>query len=66
MMNALATSRQTYRGVCIANDSFSDEDFADLDAGGVRGVRFNFATHLSSTPDLEMMERVLQRIKSLG
>ena len=55
-----------YRGVCIANDDFSDEDFADLDAGGVRGVRFNFVTHLGGTPDLAMMERVLRRVKPLG
>lgn len=66
MRDALPTSPQTYRGVCNANDSFPDEDFADLDSGGVRGVRFNFLTHLGGTPDLEMIERVLQRIKPLG
>ena len=66
MMDAIASSPDKYRGVCIANDSFSDEEFADLDAGGVRGIRFNFVTHLGGTPDLDMMKRVLTRIKPLG
>ena len=66
MLDAIAGRPDDYRGVCIANDSFSDEDFADLDAGGVRGIRFNFVTHLGGTPDLAMMQRVLDRIKPLG
>ena len=66
MMDALAHDPKRYRGVCIANDSFSDEEFADLDAGGVRGIRFNFVTHLGVTPDLDMMKRVLERVKPLG
>ena len=66
MMDALAHDPKRYRGVCIANDSFSDEEFADLDAGGVRGIRFNFVTHLGGTPDLDMMKRVLERVKPLG
>ena len=66
MIDALAHDPKRYRGVCIANDSFSDEEFADLDAGGVRGIRFNFVTHLGGTPDLDMMKRVLERVKPLG
>ncbi|WP_238531175.1 amidohydrolase family protein [Candidatus Puniceispirillum marinum] len=66
MLDAIKHNPDNYRGVCIANDSFSDEDFADLDAGGVRGVRFNFVTHLGGTPDLEMMKRVLERVQPLG
>ena len=61
MMDAIASNPDKYRGVCIANDSFTDEEFADLDAGGVRGIRFNFVTHLGGTPDLDMMRRVLAR-----
>ena len=66
MLDAIKHNPDNYRGVCIANDSFSDEDFADLDAGGVRGIRFNFVTHLGGTPDLEMMKRVLERVQPLG
>ena len=66
MLDAIASRPDHYRGVCVANDQFSDEDFADLHAGGVRGVRFNFVTHLGGTPDLDMMKRVLERVKPLG
>lgn len=66
MLDAIAHNPKNMRGVCIADDSFSDEDFADLHAGGIRGIRFNFVTHLGGTPDLEMMSRVLARVKPLG
>ena len=46
MMDALANNPDTYRGVCIADDSFSRQDFETLNDGGVCGVRFNFVKHL--------------------
>lgn len=66
MVDAIANSNGAYRGVCIANKDFSNNDFQDLHDGGVRGVRFNFVTHLGGTPDLEAMKNVLDRIKHLG
>jgi 2-pyrone-4,6-dicarboxylate lactonase len=66
MIDAIAASQGAYRGVCIANDSFTENDFQDLHDGGVRGVRFNFVTHLGGTPNLEMMKKVLDRVKPLG
>lgn len=66
MLDAIATSGGAYKGVCIANDSFSFEDFEKLDAGGVRGVRFNFVKHLGGAPDLEAMRRVVERVIPLG
>lgn len=66
MMDAIKTSNGAYRGVCIANDTFSENDFQDLHDGGVRGVRFNFVKHLGGAPDLTMMQTVLDRVKPLG
>lgn len=66
MIDAIKSSNGAYRGVCIANASFTDNDFQDLHDGGVRGVRFNFVTHLGGTPNLEMMKNVLDRVKPLG
>ena len=66
MLDVIARNPKHYRGVCIANDRFSDADFADLHEGGVRGIRFNFVSHLGGTPDLEMMTRVLERVRPLG
>ena len=65
MIDAIKSSNGAYRGVCIANDSFSENDFQDLHDGGVRGVRFNFVKHLGGTPNLEIMKIVLDRVKPL-
>jgi len=66
MIDAIASSGGAYRGVCIANKEFTDSDFQELHEGGVRGVRFNFVTHLGGTPDLEVMKRILNQVKPLG
>jgi predicted TIM-barrel fold metal-dependent hydrolase len=66
MLDAIATSNGAYRGVCIARKTFTDEDFERLHEGGVRGVRFNFVTHLGGAPDLDAMKIILSRVKPLG
>jgi 2-pyrone-4,6-dicarboxylate lactonase len=66
MLDAIATSGGAYRGVCIATSTFTDRDFEELHAGGVRGVRFNFVTHLGGAPDLDAMQQILARVKTLG
>ncbi|WP_020560695.1 amidohydrolase family protein [Thiofilum flexile] len=66
MIDAIKTGKGAYRGVCIANDTFSENDFQDLHDGGVRGVRFNFVKHLGGAPNLEGMKTVLNRVKPLG
>jgi 2-pyrone-4,6-dicarboxylate lactonase len=66
MLDAIASSNGRYRGVCIARKDFTDTDFHHLHEGGVRGVRFNFVTHLGGTPNLEAMRAILERVKPLG
>lgn len=66
MLDAIKSSNGAYRGVCIANDTFSENDFQDLHDGGVRGVRFNFVKHLGGAPNLDVMQTVLNRVKPLG
>ena len=66
MVDAIKSSNGAYRGVCIANDTFSENDFQDLHDSFVRGVRFNFVTHLGGAPDLDRMKTVLDRVKRLG
>jgi len=57
---------QYWRGVCIANENFTDANFADLHKGGIRGVRFNFVKHLGGAPDLAVMKNVLERVKQFN
>jgi 2-pyrone-4,6-dicarboxylate lactonase len=66
MLDAIANNRENYRGVCMASDSYSDDEFERLHEGGVRGVRFNFVQHLGGTPDIEQMKKVVDRVKPLG
>jgi predicted TIM-barrel fold metal-dependent hydrolase len=66
MLDAIADAPDKRRGVAMVDDSFTDQDYAALDRGGVRGVRFNFVRHLGGTPDMEVFERVVDHIKGLG
>jgi 2-pyrone-4,6-dicarboxylate lactonase len=66
MLDAIASRPDRYRGVAIADDSFTDADFQTLHDGGVRGVRFNFVKHLGGSPDLGVLHRVVARVKDLG
>ena len=66
MLDAIAWSGGRWKGVCIANNSFTKKDFKALDKGGVKGVRFNFVKHLGGAPDLTQMKSVLDKVKPLG
>lgn len=66
MLDAIAWSGGKWRGVCIANHTFTDAQFEALHEGGVRGVRFNFVAHLGGAPNLEHMKNVVERVKPLG
>ncbi len=65
-LDAIARSNGRYRGVAIVDESFSDADFEALDAGGIRGIRFSFARHLSGPPDFSRVERIAERVRPLG
>ena len=66
MLDAISHNPEKYRGVCLASDEFTDKDFEDLNAGGVKGIRYNFVKHLGGTPDLEKMKKTLDKIAPLG
>ncbi|NQY24016.1 MAG: amidohydrolase family protein [Campylobacteraceae bacterium] len=66
MLDAISKNPARYKGVCIADGSFTKEDFKYLDDNGVKGVRFNFVQHLGGAPDLIMMEEVIKKVIPLG
>lgn len=66
MLDAIARSGGAYRGVAIVGGDIDEAGLAELDRGGVRGVRFNFVQHLGGTPDLDVFDRVLDKIEPLG
>jgi predicted TIM-barrel fold metal-dependent hydrolase len=65
MIDAIRRGNGRYRGVAIVDASVTDAQLAELNAEGVRGVRFNFVAHLGGAPDLDVFERVLRRIEAL-
>ncbi len=64
-LDAIARSNGRYRGIAIVDDDFTDRDFEILHEGGMRGVRFSFARHLSGPPDFTRVARIVERIKPL-
>jgi predicted TIM-barrel fold metal-dependent hydrolase len=66
MLDCIASDPKRYRGVAIIDDNFTDAELDRFDAGGVRGVRFNFVKHLGGSPDMRVFERVIDRIKGRG
>jgi len=66
MLDAIARSEGRYLGVSIVNGSETDEQLADMNAGGVRAVRFNFVQHLGGAPDLEVFDKTIERLDGLG
>lgn len=66
MLDAIAASNNTLRGVAMVNGEVTDAELERLHAGGVRGTRFNFVAHLGGAPDLKVVESVAARIAPLG
>jgi predicted TIM-barrel fold metal-dependent hydrolase len=66
ILDAIAQSEGRYRGVANVDGAVSDRELEALDAGGVRGMRFNFVKHLGGTPDLRVFRRLVDRAVPLG
>ncbi|GGX80028.1 amidohydrolase family protein [Massilia dura] len=65
-LDAIRSSNGAYRGVANVRPEISDSELADLHAGGIRGIRFNFVKHLGGVPDVAVIETMAQRIAPLG
>jgi 2-pyrone-4,6-dicarboxylate lactonase len=66
IIDAIAQSGGSYRGIANADASMSDAEFARLHEAGLRGVRFHFVKHLGGIPDMGEFARVIDRIRPLG
>ncbi len=65
-LDAIERSNGRYRGVAIVDDGFTEDQFREMDAGGIRGVRFSFARHIGNAPDFTLVNRVVEKIAPLG
>jgi len=66
ILDAIAQSGGRYRGVANVDETFTDRDFAKLNDGGIRGIRFNFVKHLGGTPDMGEFKTLVARAAAVG
>jgi predicted TIM-barrel fold metal-dependent hydrolase len=65
-LDGIARSNGAMKGVAVVDPGVTDAELARLDAGGIRGVRFNFVKHLGGMPDMDFFQRVLAQVEPLG
>lgn len=65
-LDAIAASGNRYRGVALVSADAAPSFLAQLDQGGIRGVRYNFVPHLSPPPSLDAFRRMADRIALFG
>ncbi len=65
-LDAIASSGGSYRGTSIVDPDITDAELARYHEGGIRAVRFNFVKHLESVPEPEVVQRMAERIVSMG
>jgi predicted TIM-barrel fold metal-dependent hydrolase len=63
-LEALAAFGRNARMVAVVNAGVSTDELERMDAGGVRGIRFNFAQAGATTA--EMIEPLAKRVNDLG
>lgn len=66
LVDALQAAAGRARGVATVRDTVSDEELAELDAAGVRGVRFNFVRRLVDPKPEAYYRAIIDRIAPLG
>jgi 2-pyrone-4,6-dicarboxylate lactonase len=64
-LDGIKRSKGAYRGTAIIDESYGDKEFAEMEAGGIRGVRFNFVQHLGGRPDMAFFHRTVARLKEM-
>ena len=66
MVDALRADPENCRGIAVVDPAISDAELADMDAAGVRGVRFNFVRRLVNPDPTDVSARVAARVAELG
>ena len=66
MVDALIAGNGNYRGIAMVTADVSDAELQSLHDAGVRGVRFNFVTHLGEAADKDVVRAIVKRIIPLG
>lgn len=66
MVDALIAGGSRYRGIAMVEREVSEAELQRLHDAGVRGVRFNFVTHLGAPADYDAIREIVEKIRPLG
>jgi 2-pyrone-4,6-dicarboxylate lactonase len=66
LVDALRSSEGRARGVATVRADVTERELRELDAAGVRGVRFNFVKRLVDTTPPEVLRSIAERVAPLG
>ncbi|MEA1941094.1 MAG: amidohydrolase family protein [Pseudomonadota bacterium] len=66
VIDAIAHSDGKARGVASIKPSITDAELAALDAGGIKGVRFNFVKRLVNPLPPDVLRRLVDRLVPFG
>ncbi|MFD7714192.1 amidohydrolase family protein [Streptomyces sp. NPDC059785] len=66
MVDAVRAARGAARGIATVRADVTDAELRELDAAGVRGVRFNFLKRLVDTSPKDELAAVAKKIAPLG
>jgi len=66
MVDALKASGGMARGIATVGPDITPDEIADMDAAGVRGVRFNFVKRLVDDTPKEVFLGIADKIKAFG
>jgi 2-pyrone-4,6-dicarboxylate lactonase len=66
LIDAIAHSHGTARGVASVGRNVTDEELMRLHAAGIRGVRFNFVKRLADASPRGELQEIAKRITPLG
>lgn len=66
LVDALKSSNGRAKGVATVKENVTDQELEELNAAGVKGVRFNFVKRLVDFTPREVLTRIADRIAPLG
>ena len=65
-LDAIARGHGRLRGVGRIDDDTTDAELEAMEAGGIRGVRFEFVSGRPGSGDIALVERMMARIAPFG
>jgi predicted TIM-barrel fold metal-dependent hydrolase len=65
-LDAIAQLGAGARGIAVVNTAVTDAELKQLDAGGIRGIRFSLGDPNTAVVSLDMVEPLAKRIAPLG